>query len=224
LIPLKDENPSRTVPFITILFIAANCIVFVYYRYFFQDPGGPGFLRLGFIPYEWSHFRDLHPKNLVPVPLTMFTAMFMHGGWLHLAGNMLYLWIFGDNIEDRLGHIKYFFFYFLCGVSATLVHFFTQINSRIPAVGASGAIAGVLGAYIFLFPKARIKTLLILFVFIQIVPIPAILLLGYWIVIQVLSGMAEYGSAAKGGGVAWFAHIGGFVTGLVLIVVMKKKR
>ena len=224
MIPLKDENPSRTFPFVTIVLIAANCVAFVYTGYFFQANGAPAFLRLGFIPYEWSHFVDLNPKNLVPVPLTVFTAMFIHGGWLHLVSNMLYLWIFGDNVEDRLGHVKYFFFYLLCGVAATFAHLFTQLNSKIPTVGASGAIAGVLGAYIFLFPKARIKTLIILFVFIQIVPVPAIVLLGYWILIQVLSGLAEYGSTAQGGGVAWFAHIGGFVAGLLLIMVMKKKR
>jgi len=179
--------------------------------------------KLGFIPYELSHFVDVNPKNLVPIPLTIFTAMFMHGGWLHLLSNMLYLWIFGDNIEDVLGHVKYLFFYVMCGIAATLVHGFININSQIPTLGASGAIAGVLGAYIFLFPKARIKTLVILFVFIQIVHIPAVIMLGYWFLLQVLSAYAEHGSRS-GGGIAWFAHIGGFVAGLVLIIMMKKSR
>jgi len=166
---------------------------------------------------------DIDPKNLVPVPLTIFTAMFMHGGWLHLLSNMLYLWIFGDNVEDVLGHLKYLFFYIMCGIVATLSHGFLNIDSRVPTIGASGAIAGVLGAYMFLFPKVRIKTILILFVFIKIVYIPTIIILGYWILIQILSGFAEYDSKT-GGGIAWFAHIGGFVAGLVLIVMMKKRK
>ena len=181
------------------------------------------FFRLGCIPYEFSHFVDIHPPALVPVPLTILTAMFMHGGWIHLLSNMLYLWIFGDNIEDRLGHLRYLSFYVLCGLIASLFHIFTNLNSQVPSLGASGAIAGVMGAYMVLFPKARIRTLLILVVFIQVVRIPAIIVLGYWILIQVLSGFAEFGSRT-GSGIAWFAHIGGFVAGFVLITIMRKRR
>lgn len=221
MIPLKDENPSKTIPVVNIFLILTNISVFIYLNYFAPVATRSIIFKLGFIPYELSHFVDINPKNLVPIPLTIFTAMFMHGGWLHLLSNMLYLWIFGDNIEDILGHTKYLFFYVMCGIAATLVHGFININSQVPTLGASGAIAGVLGAYMFLFPKARIKTLVILFVVIQIVHIPAVIMLGYWILLQVLSAYAEHGSRA-GGGIAWFAHIGGFVAGLVLIIMMKK--
>ena len=222
MIPLNDENPSNTVPVINILLIVTNISVFIYMNYFAPLATRSIIAKLGFIPYELSHFVDVNPTNLVPIPLTIFTAMFMHGGWLHLLSNMLYLWIFGDNIEDKLGHIKYLIFYIMCGIAATLVHGFININSRIPTLGASGAIAGVLGAYMFLFPKTRIKTLLFLGIFFQIIRIPAVIILGYWILIQILSAYAEYGSKT-GAGIAWFAHIGGFVAGLVLIVVMKER-
>jgi membrane associated rhomboid family serine protease len=223
MIPLKDDNPSGTVPVVNIFLIITNIAVFIYLNYLAPFTSHSIIIRLGFIPYELSHFTDIYPQNLVPIPMTIITAMFMHGGWLHLLSNMLYLWIFGDNIEDILGHVKYLFFYLICGISATLVHGFININSQIPTLGASGAIAGVLGAYMFLFPRSRIKTLIILFIFIQIIHIPAVIILGYWILIQILSGFAEYGSQA-GGGIAWFAHIGGFVSGLILIIIMKRRK
>lgn len=223
MIPLRDENPSKTIPFVNILLILANIAIFIYQIFFsFRDPQTL-FLRLGCIPYELTHFVDIGPPSLVPIPLTIFTAMFMHGGWIHLLSNMLFLWIFGDNIEDKLGHFRYLCFYIMCGVAASLFHIVTNLHSQVPSIGASGAIAGVMGAYMWLFPKARIKTLLILGIFIQVVRIPAIVMLGYWILIQVLSGFAEWGSST-GGGIAWFAHVGGFVTGLFLIIIMKKHR
>ena len=223
MIPLKDDNPSHTIPFINILLIISNMSIFGWQILFVNQEASPLFLRLGFIPYEFSHFKDIGPPNLVPFPLTFFTSMFLHGGWLHLLGNMLYLWIFGDNVEDRLGHARYLLFYILCGISATFVHGFMNLDSQVPVVGASGAIAGVLGAYMVLFPGARVQTLLILFVFIRVVRIPAIILLGYWILIQILSATAGYGKIS-GGGIAWFAHIGGFAAGLVLVFAMKKRR
>ena len=223
MFPLKDENPSSTIPFVNIFLIIANISLFIYLNYFISEGRHLIFLQLGFIPYELSHFVDIAPKNFVPVPLTIFTAMFIHGGWLHLLSNMLYLWIFGDNVEDLLGHFKYLIFYLTCGIAATLVHGFINIGSKVPTVGASGAIAGVLGAYIFLFPKARVKTLLILVIFIKIITIPAIIILGFWILMQGLSAYIEYGSKT-GGGIAWFAHIGGFAAGLVLIILMKKRK
>ncbi len=222
MIPLKDENPSRTVPVVNIFLIVINIVVFIYMNTVAPLPVRSIILKLGFIPYELSHYVDVNPQNLVPIPLTIFTAMFMHGGWLHLLSNMLYLWIFGDNIEDKLGHVKYLLFYLTCGIAATLVHGLINFNSRIPTLGASGAIAGVLGAYLLLFPKARIKTLLFFGIFFQIIHIPAMLILGYWILIQILSAYAEYGTKT-GAGIAWFAHIGGFVAGLVLIVALKPR-
>ena len=223
MIPLKDENPSRTVPITNAFLILVNVSVFVYQ--YFLIPGGasPLFLQLGCIPYEFANFVDIDPPALIPIPLTIITAMFMHGGWIHLLSNLLFLWIFGDNIEDRLGHLKYLFFYMTCGTIASLLHIMTNLNSQIPSIGASGAIAGVMGAYMYLFPKARIRTLVIWFVFIQVVRIPALIMLGYWILIQVLSGFAEFGTQTEGG-IAWFAHIGGFVTGFFMIIMMKKRR
>jgi len=223
MIPLKDDNPSKTFPIITIFLILANICVFIYQH--FGVPGGAAvlFSRLGCIPYEFSHFVDLAPPALVPIPLTIFTAMFMHAGWIHLLGNMLFLWIFGDNIEDRLGRLRYLFFYLLCGIAASLLHIFTNLNSKIPSIGASGAIAGVMGAYMFLYPKARIRTLVIWGLFIQIVRIPAVIVLGYWIILQIFVGFVESGSRT-GSGIAWFAHVGGFVAGFILIMMTKKRR
>ena len=179
------------------------------------------FARWGFIPYEVSHFVDIGPQNAVAMPLTIFTSLFIHGGWLHLLGNMLYLWVFGDNVEDRLGHFSYLFFYLACGVSAAVVHGFVNIESKVPSVGASGAIAGVLGAYLFLFPGARINTLLIIFIFVKIIKLPALIVLGLWIVVQFLSGLAELGLKTVGG-IAWFAHIEGFFSGAILALAMKR--
>ncbi len=223
MIPLKAENPAKKIPIFNILLISANILVFIYQNYFVSGGSEPLFFRLGCIPYEFTHFVDIEPPALIPVPLTILTAMFMHGGWIHLLSNMLFLWVFGGNIEDILGHLKYLSFYIICGVAASLFHIITNIDSQIPSIGASGAIAGVMGAYVFLFPTARIKTLLILVIFIQVVRIPAIILLGYWILIQVLSGLAEFGSKA-GSGIAWFAHIGGFITGFIIIIIFRKRR
>jgi membrane associated rhomboid family serine protease len=222
MIPLKDENPSKTVPIFNVLLILANISVFMVQIFLAHGGAEPLFFRLGFIPYEVSHFTDSGPKNLVPLPLTIVTAMFLHGGLLHLLGNMLFLWIFGDNVEDKLGHLRYVFFYMMCGVMAFLVHGFLNINSQTPTIGASGAIAGVMGAYMFLFPRARVRTLFIFIVIVRIIRVPAIILLGYWILIQVFSGFGELESGADSG-IAWFAHVGGFVTGLILITIMKKR-
>jgi membrane associated rhomboid family serine protease len=223
MIPLKDENPSKSIPIVNSFLILTNFSVFVYQNFFVLGGAGPLIPRLGSVPYEVINAVDLDPKNLVPVPLTLLTSMFVHGGWLHLLGNMLYLWIFGDNVEDMLGHLKYLCFYLMCGVIASLTYAFLNFSSQVPVVGASGAIAGVLGAYMFLFPKARIRTVLILLVFVRVVSVPAVVLLGYWILIQILSGMTEFGSLTRTG-IAWFAHVGGFGAGFILIMMMKKRR
>jgi len=142
MIPLKDENPSRSFPFVNLFLILANISVFIYQNFFVPGGAKALFFQLGCIPYEFSHFVDLNPSALVPVPLTILTAMFLHGGWIHILSNMLFLWIFGDNIEDTLGHFKYLAFYILCGLIASFFHIFTNLNSQIPTIGASGAIAG----------------------------------------------------------------------------------
>ncbi len=212
MIPLSDENPVRIVPFVTYFLVGLNIFVFI-----IQLSHGVEFqgftLSLGAVPYEITHFKQIkhHP---VPVPLTLLTLLFVHGGIAHIAGNMLYLWIFGNNVEEAMGHLKFTAFYLLSGFVASFAHILFNPYSKMPTVGASGAIAGVLGAYIVLYPKARIKTLIFLFIFIQIVSIPAVFFLGFWFLMQMMF-------ATSGGGVAWFAHIGGFVFGLALVKVFE---
>lgn len=222
MIPLKDDNPSRRIPYVNLLLIAANLGLFGYqYLYAAQ---GPAHLinTLGFIPHEAFSLSDAPPHSPIALPLTLFTAMFIHAGWLHLLGNMLYLWIFGDNVEDRLGHTRYLFFYLASGAIAALTHAFIFSQSTVPCVGASGAIAGVLAAYLLFYPKARITTLFVFFIFIRMVRLPAMVVLGLWIVLQLVSGLTEL--SARAGGVAWFAHIGGFAAGLVLALTIRPKR
>jgi len=162
--------------------------------------------------------------TIAAVALPFLTSMFLHGGWMHLIGNMWYLWIFGDNIEDRLGHLSFFFFYILCGLGAGLVHTILNAGSTVPSLGASGAIAGVLGAYVVSYPFARVLTLVPLFIFTQIIEIPALIVLGFWFVMQFLEGAASLASAAgTAGGVAWWAHVGGFVIGILLLNVFPRQ-
>lgn len=217
MIPLKDNNPTTSFPFITILIIIVNTAIF-----FFQTSLGPFagelfIFKTGAIPYEIVRFTDIGPRALLTPPLTLLTAIFVHGSFLHLAGNMLYLWIFGNTIEDSIGHLRFGVFYILSGILASLFHILTNIDSTVPMVGASGAIAGILGAYFILHPRAKILTLIFFFFFIHLVRIPAIIFLGFWFVLQLLS-------SHSGGGVAWYAHIGGFITGALLIFFFKKKR
>jgi len=220
MIPLKDDNPVSIFPFVTIGLIAVNAAVLVLQ---FISPLGPQRVAFayGAIPSVLLTFSSAQPIHPV---LTVFTSMFMHGGLLHLATNMLYLWIFGNNIEDKLGHVRFIIFYLLCGVAASYGHAITDPSSRIPMIGASGAVAGVLGAYLYLFPRARIHTLIFFGFFVQVVKLPAIFVIGLWILFQFLNGLISKGFAGQGG-VAWFAHIGGFIAGLVLIMlVFRAKR
>jgi membrane associated rhomboid family serine protease len=168
------------------------------------------FLQSAFVPAEYFD------GGLVSEARPIFLSMFLHGGWMHLLGNMLYLWIFGDNVEDRLGHGKFIVFYLLCGVAATLAHAYTNPGSTIPTIGASGAISGVLGAYLVMFPRARVLTLIPLGFFIRITELPALVVLGLWFVLQLISGAGALANQAQAGGVAWWAHIGGFVVGAVI--------
>ncbi len=212
MIPIRDDNPTRITPYFTIGLIVINCLVFIY-EFALGSQGFREFtFQWGLIPAELMQGRDLMPaqySHLATSPyLNVFTSMFMHGGIIHLAGNMLYLWIFGNNIEDVLGHFKFIFFYILSGLAATLTFAFINPNSQVPLVGASGAIAGVLGAYAVRFPYARVYTLIWFFIFIRVVALPAIFLLGFWFLLQVINS-----SSTLSGGVAWFAHIGGFVFG-----------
>ena len=216
MLPLRDDNPRRTFPYVNYVLIAANILAFVW------ELGLGRNLERAMFDIAFVPARFWIPGNWVFDVSTIFVSMFLHGSLMHIGSNMLYLWIFGDNIEDRLGRTRYLLFYLLCGFLATLAHAIFSPGSRIPAIGASGAIAGVLGAYLILFPRAQVMTLLPIFIFITIREIPAIIILGLWFVLQLFSGVGSLGvtDAQDLGGVAYFAHIGGFVAGLVLIAVL----
>ena len=220
MIPLRDENPTTLTPVVTIILIVLNSLVYLY-----QLSLGPDeerfILAYAAIPAELFHTGTMVGDPRVPAGLTVLTSMFLHGGFLHLGGNMLYLWIFGDNIEDVMGHGRFIVFYLLAGLAAVFAHAVTAPTSTVPMIGASGAISGVLGAYLLLFPRARVRVLILLGVVTRIVLVPAIVVLGFWIVVQVLNGAFSLGG--PGGGVAWFAHVGGFVAGLALIKVFQRR-
>jgi membrane associated rhomboid family serine protease len=234
VIPIADSVRTRSVPYVNLTIIVINLLVFLYEVYLSQDVIRGNFTELDRFIYEWGNIpactfdelgRDVEAATgpdsvctLQDQPLaTVFTSMFLHGGWLHILGNMLFLWIFGDNVEDSLGHMRYAAFYFVCGIAAALTHGIIDISSTVPAVGASGAIAGVMGAYIVLFPRALVY---VIFGIILIpLPLPAWVLIGMWIVLQVFMGWASLGVDTAAGGVAYFAHIGGFVAGAALIHV-----
>ncbi len=202
ILPIKDDNPTITRPWVTLSIVAINSIVFLY-SYLLGTHGFDVFTqRIGLIPFEITHAVDAVSPTPIPLYLTIFSAMFMHGGLMHLGGNLLYLWIFGNNVEESLGPIGFLCFYLLCGISATAAHVISSPNSMVPLVGASGAIAGFLGAYLAAFPGARVHVLVFLIFFIQIVRVPALLVLGGWFVIQVFSATTE--TSGGGSGVAWW--------------------
>ena len=212
MIPIRDTIPSSRVPVVTYLVIAAN-LGFFFYEISLGE-SLPSFIdRYALVPARFLGGGGLSFGEL----LTPVTAMFLHGGWMHVLGNMLYLYIFGDNVEDTLGHGRYLLFYLACGVASFAVQIAFQPDSAVPNVGASGAIAGVLGAYFFLFPRARVVTLLPLFIFFTVIEIPAVVFLGLWFLLQFLSGTVSLGREASTGGVAWWAHVGGFIAGIVLL-------
>ncbi len=219
MIPLKDENPTHTFPLITLGLILLNCSFFLYQL----STGRELVLRLGAIPYEITHGVDIHPPALIPLRLTLFTSMFLHGGLLHIGGNMLYLWIFGDNVEEDLGHLRFLLFYLGCGLAANGLQILANPQSNIPMIGASGAIAGVLGAYLVRFPRAKVLTLIIFGYLVRLVRMPAFFLLGFWFLIQLLNGIPSLGGRF-GGGIAWFAHIGGFLAGMIGAKLLGKRR
>jgi membrane associated rhomboid family serine protease len=220
MIPLRDENPTTLTPIVTVALIVLNCLV-----YFYQVSLGPaeeGFIAsFAAVPAEWFRPGTVVGDPAVSPSLTVLTSMFLHGSLMHLLGNMLYLWIFGNNIEDVMGHGRFIVFYTLCGVAAMFAHAVTAPESTVPMIGASGAISGVLGAYLLLFPRARVLVLIPAGFFTQVAHVPAVFVLGFWIVIQVINGAFSWGGL--GGGVAWFAHVGGFAAGLALIKVFQRR-
>jgi membrane associated rhomboid family serine protease len=222
LLPLSDNNPTHRPTTINTLLILVNVAVFIYQRYFSPLAPADFIQHFGFVPGQLSSVDHLSPIEAGWVPLTLITGIFVHGGWFHLLSNMLFLWIFGDNVEDRLGHGRYLLFYLLCGILATLAHFCAHPASQIPTVGASGAIAGVMGAYLFLYPRARIRTLVVFVIFIKIVPLPAWFLITIWMITQILSAYTEL-ATAQAAGIAWFAHIGGFMAGVLLLLTLKPR-
>ncbi len=216
MIPLRDTVPSETVPVVTRLLIAANVIVFLYQSGL--GHAGDAFIRAhGLVP------RRVHLDRLETLG-PVVTSMFLHGGWMHLLGNMLYLHIFGDNVEDRLGHVRFFALYLLAGVAAGIAQVAINPHSALPMVGASGAIAGVTGAYFLFFPRARIVTLVPIFVFLQIVELPAVFFLFFWFAFQLLLGIGSLGMDTAGGGVALWAHMGGVIAGLGLGPILARPR
>jgi membrane associated rhomboid family serine protease len=209
MIPLRDVIPSRTTPAVTIGLIAANTLVFLYQLSLGADVNA--------FVIEWG---------LVPAALSLpavLTSMFLHGGFLHFGGNMLYLWIFGDNVEDRMGHGRFAVFYVLCGAAAALAQTISDPASVVPMVGASGAIAGVMGAYFVLYPHSRILTLVPIFFFIQLVEVPAVFFLGLWVVFQLLSGVGSIATAGQSGGIAFWAHVAGFGAGVATVGIFRRR-
>ncbi|MDD5487093.1 MAG: rhomboid family intramembrane serine protease [Dehalococcoidales bacterium] len=205
MLPLGDHNPRHIIPWFTYLFILINFIVFA-----FELINGEAFIV------AWSFVPERFLANPIGELPTLFTSMFMHAGWIHILGNMLYLWIFGDNIEDRLGHARFIAFYLACGLFATFAHLLFNLNSDIPSLGASGAIAGVLGAYLVMFPNARIRVLFGLF----IIRLPAVIVIGTWIFLQLFYGLDTLSNAIDAD-VAYMAHIGGFLAGFVAAIIFK---
>jgi membrane associated rhomboid family serine protease len=211
VIPLRDFIPTRRFPVLTVGIIIVNIMAFAYEL--LADAGGmleQTFYTMGVVPFDVTH-------NFGPaVALSFLTSMFLHGGFMHIIGNMLYLWIFGNNVEDSMGRGRFLVFYLITGITASAAQVLASPNSRLPSIGASGAIAGVLGAYIVLFPNARVQTLIFLGYFARMAQLPALLVLGFWFVLQLFNGLLAFGMTQLGG-VAWFAHIGGFVAGLLLV-------
>jgi membrane associated rhomboid family serine protease len=235
VIPLRDNIPTRRRPVVTLAIIAANIVVYFFWQrggFSWGDPSSPHYIcqlqNYGAIPYEFTNpGRQVLIARGCGVPtastwITPFTAMFMHGGLLHLGGNMLFLWIFGNNVEDRMGRVKFVIFYLLGGLCALALQVLAGPNSMVPTLGASGAIAAVLGGYLLLYPRARVVTLIFIVFFFTILELPALLVLGFWFILQAYSAAVSYPSGG-GGGVAYFAHVGGFLFGLLAIKLFARR-
>jgi len=215
--PLKDENPTKSFPYMTVIFIAVNICIFIA-ELLMGSSRGYFVAKYGVVPFEITRAVDLNPKVLLGPYITLVTSLFLHGSLFHLLGNMWFLWIFGNNIEDIMGSFRFVIFYLLGGIVASLLQILIFASSTIPIIGASGAVSAVLGAYILKFPRARVKTLLFIFIFITVINVPAGVFIGIWFFIQLISSVGRMAS-----NVAWFAHIGGFLFGLLCIKLFQKK-
>jgi membrane associated rhomboid family serine protease len=224
VIPLRDANPTRRAPIITLFLIAACFVVFAYELGVLANSGDEGlnrfFLDYGVVPRKVSAALD-HRDLASPAILAIFSSMFLHGGWVHILGNMLYLWIFGNNVEDRLGRVAFLAFYLVGGVAAALTQIAIDPESTAPLVGASGAIAAALGVYLVLYPGARILSLVFLGFFYQLIEVPALVVLGFWFILQLIDGIGSLGGSNAQGGVAFFAHIGGFALGVIVGLLIR---
>lgn len=226
MIPLHDDNPTTIKPYVTVALIASCTVVFLW-QLTLGAGGQRAIYGLGVIPAVLLDNKVLHPSLvMVPAAMTVITSMFLHGGWMHLFGNMLYLWIFGNNVEDTMGHGRFVAFYLLCGIAAVFAQVLPDPDSTIPMIGASGAISGVLGAYFLTYPKASILTLVPIFILFYLIDIPAFIFLGIWFLIQFVSGYASMiaEDGAAGGGIAWWAHVGGFSAGVVLVHFFRQEK
>jgi rhomboid family protein len=219
MIPIGDDDSGRRLtPFVTYALIALNVLVFLLELGQGSEAQLQNFFeKWSVVPQEYAARTDLPPGIPFPFWFTLFSSMFMHGGWMHLIGNMLYLWVFGDNVEDRWGHIKFLVIYFICGIAASFAHILFNLHSTIPSLGASGAISGVLGAYIIMFPRNRIRVL----VGRGIATLPAIVVLGFWIVLQFINQLGQMGNTTETAGVAYWAHIGGFLAGVLFAFILR---
>jgi membrane associated rhomboid family serine protease len=225
MFPLRDDQPRRNRPVITLALIAFNVLVFLYQLGLDEREMFELLARAALFPARLSAaLNGGPPLELVDAAGTLVTSQFLHGGFFHVLVNLWALWIFGDNVEDRLGPLRYLGFYVLCGVAAGLLHVAWQPNSTLPTVGASGAIAGVMGAYVVMYPRARVVTLIPVLFYPVFLNLPAVVYLGLWFALQLLSGLLEPAHVARGGGVAWWAHIGGFAAGVALVPLLRSRR
>jgi rhomboid family protein len=224
LFPIRDHNRSGTVPYVTATLILVNGLAFLY-EVSLGRGLDPFLFRYGLVPILVSNFHRVPEIGFFDVARTFVTSMFLHGGWLHILGNMWYLWIFGDNVEDRIGHRRFLFFYLACGIAAGLVHYGLNPSSKVPTIGASGAVAGVLGGYFFCYPKARVDILILFFFFIDVITVPAAFVLLFWFILQLFNGVLSLGVGTGAmGGVAWWAHVGGFLAGIFLVRLLPRAR
>lgn len=223
MIPLRDINPRYSTPWVTIAIIVVNSLVWLYQVSLGQAGGERFIFTLGLVPARIDAVFTTHAVSLGNALMPLVTSIFLHAGWMHVIGNMWFLWVFGDNVEDRFGHAAYFLFYVACGLGAGLIHTAFNWGSSVPTVGASGAISGVLGAYFVMFPRSKIITLVPLIFFWFTVQIPAMFFVGYWILLQFVGGLGALSMHSRGG-VAWWAHIGGFALGFVLAKLLCPRR